>query len=67
MLKLILAIGGLVFGIVCLLSGLNKERKSFIWLSGFGNYIKSPTFNIIYGIFLIAIFLFAIVWYSAKL
>jgi len=66
-LKFILAIGGLIFGIVCLLSGLRKERKSFIWLSGFGSYIKNPTFNIIYGIFLIIIFLLAIVLYGAKL
>jgi hypothetical protein len=67
MFKFILAIGGLVFRFVCLLSGLKKERKSFIWLNGFGSYIKNPTFNIIYGIFLIIIFLLAVVRYGAKL
>jgi len=63
----ILSIGGLIFGIVCLISGIKRKRKSFIWISGLGSFIKNPTLNIIYGIILIIIFILALIWYGSAL
>jgi hypothetical protein len=61
--KLLLCLIGLIFGLVCLVSGIRKQRKSFIWLYGFGDLIKNPTFNIFYGIFVTAIFLLALLFH----
>jgi hypothetical protein len=66
-LSLILSFIAFALGWAALISGLKKEKKSFLWLGGLGNHIKSPIINIIYGIILIIVFAFAIFWYADKL
>ena len=64
--RFIISIFGLIYGVVCIVSGIKKQEKSFHWLSGFGSLIKSPLVNIVYGFMLVIIFSAAIIWYAAK-
>ena len=66
-LNFILSIIGLIYRIISVLSGLKKGKKSYLWLSGFGRFIKSPTLNIIYGLILIVVFTYAIGRYAKML
>lgn len=63
----IISIIGLVFGIMCFVSGIRKERKSFTVIFGMDNLVKNPLFNIIYGIFLILCFGFLVFGYLSTL
>jgi len=64
---LLLSIVAFFLGWICLISGLKKKKESFFWLFGLGHLIKSPALNIIYGIILILVSGFAIIWYTSKL
>ena len=65
--KSIICVAGVLYGLYILRSGIRKERKSFFWIGGLEPGIRNPKFNIIYGIFLLLIFSFGVFWYLAEI
>ena len=55
----LVCIVGITYGIICIVGGLKKNRKSYSWLEGFGGFIKDPVFSIVYGAFLVLVFALA--------
>ena len=63
--NLILAILGIIYAVIILVSGIKNEKKSFFY--GIASLIKNPVINIIFGICLMIIFGLAIYKYVLQL